>query len=214
MNRFAQFLRTTMVGGLLFLVPLVAIAIVVEKALAITRRFLDPLADHIPVHSVLGLQRPVFLAIAVVILFCFLAGLFARAAIAQTLVEHLEKGVLSRIPGYELMKRVGESMLGVEKQGAYPVVLVCLGDTWQLALQTGQVEDGMVAVFIPCAPNPQSGAVYFIPTARLKPSGISPAAAMKILQHYGAGSGAVQRSLSVGTTPRSGPDSPAAAAQG
>ena len=196
MKRILQFLRTTLVGGILFLVPIVVLAVVLDKALVLTRRIVDPLAEHLPVHSVIGLRTPILLAIALMVLFCFLAGLLAHAAFARRLVNRLETAVLSRMPGYELMKRAGESMLGVEKESSYVVVLVRLDDTWQLALQTGQLDNGLLAVFIPEAPGLQSGAVHFITADRVRPTGVPLAAAMKILQQYGAGSGALQRSLS------------------
>ena len=77
------FLRTTLMGGLLFLVPIIVVVIVLSKALALAHKFMDPLAARIPVESVMGLRTPMLLAIGVIVLFCFFAGLFARTALAQ-----------------------------------------------------------------------------------------------------------------------------------
>ena len=203
MKKILQFVRTTLVGGLLFLVPVVALVIVLEKALAVAHQLLDPLAKHLPVESVIGLRTPLVLAIAVLVLLCFLAGLFARSALARKLNQQLEDAVLSNIPGYDLLKSMGESMLGVEAQGSYPVVLVRFDDTWQLAFQTGPMENGLVAVFVPGSPNARSGAVHFMSADRVKPAGIPLAAAMKILKHYGAG--ALPRGLPAASGPEQAP---------
>jgi uncharacterized membrane protein len=123
MKRILKILRTTLVGGLLFLVPIIVLVVVFGKALAIARRLVDPLAERLPVHSVIGLRTPMLLAIAIIVLFCFLAGVFARTALAKKLVHSLEAAVLADVPGYELLKGMGESMLGVEKQTEHQVVL-------------------------------------------------------------------------------------------
>jgi len=195
MKRMLQFARTTLVGGLLFLVPLIVLVIVLGKALALAHQFVDPLAARIPVESVIGLRTPRLLAIGVIVLFCFLAGFFARTALAQKIVNRLEVAVLSNVPGYEFLKGVGGSLLGVEQKAAYPVVLARFDDAWQIGFRVEGLENGLVAVFVPGAPNPQAGAVYFMTLDRITPANVPPAATLKRL---GAGSDALLRGLSVG----------------
>lgn len=195
MKRILKFLRTTLVGGLLFLVPIIALIIILEKALALTHKFVDPVAEHLPVHSLVGLRTPMFLAIGLIVLFCFLAGFFARTALAQKLVRELESAVLSNVPGYEFIKGVGESMLGVEKEGVYPVVLVRFDDAWQIGFRIEVLENGLVVVFLPGAPNPQSGAVHFLLADRVTPVAVPPAATLKCLKRLGAGSNVLLRGV-------------------
>jgi len=188
MKRILKLLRTTLVGGILFLVPIVVLAIVLGKALALAHKVVAPLAAHIPVESVIGLRTPALLAIGVIVLFCFLAGVLARAAAAKALVGRLETAVLSNVPGYEFLKGMGESMLGVEKEGAYQVVLARFDDSWQIGFQIEALENGLVVVFLPGAPSPQSGAVYLMSSDRVTPVGVPPAATLKCLKRLGAGS--------------------------
>ncbi len=159
---------------------------------------MDPLAARIPVESVVGLRTPRLLAIGAIVVFCFLAGLFARTALARKIVHVLETAVLSKVPGYEFLKGTGESILGVAKEGAYPVVFVRFDDTWQIGFQVEKLENGLVAVFVPDAPNPRSGAVHFLTPDRVKPANIPLASALQCLKRLGAGSKALLRGLSVG----------------
>jgi uncharacterized membrane protein len=195
MKRLLQFVRTTLVGGLLFLVPIVVLAVVVGKALAVVHKVVDPLAEHLPVHSIIGLRTPLLLAMAAIIVFCFLAGFFARTVLAQRFVRGLESSVLSNVPGYHLLKGMGEGALGVAKEGAYPVVLVRFDDAWQIGFQVEAIESGLVAVFIPGAPNPQSGSVHLLTPDRITPANVPPASALKCLQRLGAGSKALLAGL-------------------
>jgi len=197
MKPILQFLRTTLVGGVLFLVPIVALAILLEKALALAHKFVEPLAEHIPIHSIIGLKTPLFLALGLIVLFCFLAGFVARTVLAQKVVGGLEKAVLTNLPGYEFLKRIGESMLGVEREGAFPAVLVRRGDGWQFGFQIEVLESGMVAVFIPGVPNAHSGQIYLLGSDQIVPAGVPPARVMKCLGRLGVGSSALLRGLNL-----------------
>jgi uncharacterized membrane protein len=197
MKRILQLMRTTLVGGLLFLVPITVLGIVLGKALALGHKLVGPLAARIPVQSVIGLRTPALLAISLIVFFCFLAGLFARSALAQKIVRGLEAAVLSNVPGYEFLKSVGESMLGVEKKSAYETVLARIEDAWQMGFLVERIEGGHVAVFVPGAPNPYSGSLFFLPEDRIKPAHIPPAAALKCLKRLGAGSNVLLRGLSL-----------------
>jgi uncharacterized membrane protein len=201
MKRILQFLRTTLVGGLLFLVPIVVLVVVLGKTLAVVLKVVEPLAEHLPVHSLIGLRTPLLLAVAVVVVFCFLAGFFARTAAAKGLVRRLEAAVLSNVPGYEFLKGMGESMLGVEKSGACPVVLAHFDDSWQIGFQIEVLENGFVVVFLPGAPDPQSGAVCLMTPDRVTPVNLPPAATLKCLKRLGAGSNALMRGLSIVAVP-------------
>ena len=106
-----QFTRTTLVGGILFLLPIIVVVVIVGKALAIADKIVAPLAAHLPVESAFGFETPKLLAIALVILFCFLAGFFARTALAQKAIAWLETTVLSNVPGYEFIKSVSGTIL-------------------------------------------------------------------------------------------------------
>ena len=68
MKSIFPFLRTTLIGGLLFMVPIIVLVAVFGKALAITHKLMDPLAENIPVESIVGMQTPLLLAIIVIVL--------------------------------------------------------------------------------------------------------------------------------------------------
>jgi uncharacterized membrane protein len=198
MKKILQFLRTTLVGGLLFLVPIVVLMIVLGKALALAHKIMDPLAKHLPVESVIGLRTPMLLAGGVIVLFCFLAGFFARTVLARKIVSGLEVAVLSNVPGYEFLKRMSESMLGVEKDGAYPVVLARFDDASQIGFQIEALENGIVVVFVPGVPNPNEGEVYLMTPDRVSPVAVPPARALKCLKRLGAGTNALLRGHPIG----------------
>ena len=112
----------------------------------------------------------------------------------------VKTAVLANVPGYELVKGMGESMLGVEKQTGHQPVLARIEDAWQFAFLVERLADGHVTVFVPGAPNPLSGSVYFMTEDRIKTVDIPTAAAMKCLKRVGAGANTLLRGVSLGAT--------------
>jgi len=191
MKSFLKFIHMSLVGGILFLLPIIVLVIILGKALAIARKIVGPLARHIPLESSIGLDAPVILAIALLVFFCFLAGFFARTALAQKAISWLETTVLSNLPGYEFIKRLGGSLLGDENRQTYPVVLARIEDAWQLAFLMERLENNQVAVFVPGVPSPQSGSVYFMTEDRIQLLDVPSSSAMKCLKRYGLGANAL-----------------------
>ena len=120
-----------------------------------------------------------------------------RTMRAQRIVRELEVSVLSNVPGYEYMKQAGASMLGVGETADYPVVLANLGGAWRIGVQTDVLGENLVAVFVPNSPNPLSGGVFLIAADRVRPAGVSLAAAMGALRRCGTGSGTLFSELAV-----------------
>ena len=195
MKRLSRFVKATLVGGLLFLVPIIVLLVILGKAFAVAHHIVDPLMAHIPFKSVIGLRTPVLLALILLVIVCFLAGLLARARLAKKLLDWLENAVLSNLPGYEFIKGFGADLLGVESANAPRIVLVRLDDAWQLGFLIERMSSGHHVVFVPNVPNPQSGSIFYVTADRVTPTTISPAAALKSFKRLGAGSSALLAGL-------------------
>jgi uncharacterized membrane protein len=191
MNTVAQFVRTTVVGGLFFLAPIVVLIVILAKAFDYAKKGLDAVVVHIPAASNLTAGEATALAVALVALVCFLAGLVARTVTAQRLIDALESSVLTKIPAYDYLKQESASALGVAEIAELPVVFVPMEGGWQLGVQTEAMSDGLVSIFVPGAPNPHSGSVFFFPTDTVRPAGIKMVAALNCLRRCGAGASAL-----------------------
>ena len=78
-----KFLKTTIIGGLLFLVPVVAVVMIVGKALSVMQAVAEPVAEVLPIDSLGGVAIVNVIAAVVVLLLSFLAGLLARTKPAR-----------------------------------------------------------------------------------------------------------------------------------
>jgi len=191
MKTIAHFIRTTIVGGLFFLAPIIVLIVILAKAFDYAKRGLNAVAVHIPAASDLSAGAATVLTVALIALVSFLAGLVAHSVTAQRVVDALESSVLSKIPAYEYLKQESASALGVAEIGELPVVFVPMEGGWQFGVQTEALSDGLVSIFVPGAPDPHSGAVFFFSTDTVRPAGIKLVAALNCLRRCGAGASAL-----------------------
>src|SRR5688572_18057039 len=88
----------TILGGILFLLPIVVIVILIGKALGFARRLSEPLVQAAGVNSVAGVAMGTIVSIAFLVIVAFAAGLLARTRLGQSAFSKLEDSVLSLIP--------------------------------------------------------------------------------------------------------------------
>jgi uncharacterized membrane protein len=187
MKAIATFIRTTLAGGVIFLLPIIVLVMLLGKAAQIAHKIVAPLAAHIPFESFIGLEAPRFLAILLLVIFCFLAGILAQSAAARKATDKVESALLSNLPGYEFLKSLSVKLLAPESAPVRPVVLARIEDSWQIGLLVERMEAGHVAVYVPGTPEVKSGAVYLMGEDRIRMTDVPAEAAVKCVKRYGVG---------------------------
>ena len=129
------------------------------------------------------------IAIAAIVLFCFLAGLVARTRPARSFVKSLESRLLSRLPAYAFIKGMTEKIAGIKNAGGLTPVLARSGSGWRMAFKIERIDNGNVAVYLPGAPNPWSGFVCFMAEADVKPLDLPVKSVLDTFESFGKGSG-------------------------
>ena len=79
-----RFVKTTVIGGLLFLVPVVVLILVLNEARELMLMVADPLADWFPVESVGGVALANVIAVVALLLVCFVAGSWSSSRVHPT----------------------------------------------------------------------------------------------------------------------------------
>ena len=95
-----QLIRTTLIGGFLFLIPLVFVVVVFGKAVQIMKSVAIPLGKLIPFEPVAGVAVVPILTTLIMILSCLAAGMLARSRGGQKIYKKLDALLLQMIPGY------------------------------------------------------------------------------------------------------------------
>jgi uncharacterized membrane protein len=183
-----RFLKTTVLGGILFLVPIIIFIAVIGKALMITKKLATPLAGLLIVDSVGGTAVLELLALAILVLICFLAGMAAKTPLAGKFVQSLEANVLDKIPAYALLKGKTQSVVSPEGTEGMSPVIARFDDSWQLALEIERIGGGKAVIFLPGAPDPWSGSVCVVTEDRITPLDLTVKSVDNLMKRLGKGS--------------------------
>ncbi len=185
MKNIWSFLKTTLIGGFLFLLPVAFTVFLLEKAGGVVLRLIRPLIRRLPFEST---ALETILAVLILVSLAFLAGLSAKTSLGKSAVGWLENGILRLFPGYTLYKTLAKS--AGDKETCYPAALGYFGDgNWQLCLIIEQHENGYKTVYAPSAPNPTSGNVSVLPSDQVLKLDVPINSLMNCMRQIGVGSG-------------------------
>lgn len=187
MKSFLQFVRTTLSGGILFLLPLVLLMGILNKAHEMFLKISKPLIGKLP-NLIGNFDLHNLIAILILVSVCFISGLLFKLQLTKRWVRRLEENVLSYLPGYALLKSIVAGAVGEEIEHGLSTVLVYNPDeqAWGIGFLVEE-GDGLCTVFIPEAPRHDSGDVKIVPAANVKKVQVSSYKAAKSLKSYGKG---------------------------
>jgi len=185
---FSRFFKATIVGGLLFMVPLILMVVVLQKGLGLVRKIVVPLAKYFPERTFLGVGMTTILSIAVIVLLCFLFGLVARTAAGKKVRDWLEFTIMGKLPGYALVKGVIQGATGLENEEDVTIALVRIEDAWQIGFVVEVHSDGHRTVYLPGVPNPASGSIFYMTEDRIRPIDAKMGQLLTVIRHLGIGS--------------------------
>ena len=184
-----RFFKTTMLGGVLFLVPIIVSIGIIGKALELTNNLATRIAGRLGAQAIAGFTIAELLAIGILVLICFLAGLTARTPRAKKYVRSLEDNILKKIPAYDMIKVKLQSALELDDEVGWSPVMAKFDDSWQLAFEIERIGRGNVVIFLPGAPDPWSGSMCVMTKDRITPLDLTAKTAVKLLKRCGRGAG-------------------------
>lgn len=190
MNYMRRLIGTTLIGGILFLIPLVFVVVVFGKAFQIMKVIATPLDALIETENFAGFAVVEILTVLIMIVCCLLAGMIARSPWGQKINKKLDAILLQMIPGYAWVKGMTGDIRDEDAEEALKPVLVKFDDQFQVAFEVDRATDGLVAVYLPGAPDPRSGAISYVTADRVKPVDTGFKDLVKICKNLGRGSAA------------------------
>ena len=164
-----SFFKTTAIGGLIFLLPLVAIGALLGYVYNIVHLIYEPLKQHLPVSSALGVSLLFLVAVAILVILCFICGIAARRAIGRKFSETLEKQLIMVFPKYAIYKDIVAGNIGGDTLApSLKPVTIKLNDVIRIGYEAGRTERGLVIVYLPGSPDPWIGSVVLVEAERVE----------------------------------------------
>jgi uncharacterized membrane protein len=191
MQRIAEFTKTTLIGGVLVVLPVYVSALLLIKTLSGIVALLSPVTAQLPADA----QFRRIIAFLIVVLVCFVAGLIVRTGTGLRAKNAFERMLLDKIPGYTLLRGLAGRLAGENKSEMFTVALAEIEEALVPAFIVEELDDGRYVIFVPSVPTPAAGAIYIIARERVHLVDVSFTKAVSVISKWGAGAGDLIKAL-------------------
>jgi uncharacterized membrane protein len=184
MKQLIAFLKTTLIGGALVVLPAWLAVLLVAKALMHLQVFVKPVSSHLPA----SIEHSRIIAILLLLTLCFLVGLVIQTAIGAHVQRVVEKRVLEKLPGYTILHGLAGQLAAFEKTEGFQPALVEIEEALVPAFLIEELSGERCTVFVPSVPTPMAGSLYIIARNRVHPIDVPVTTMLKCISKWGAGS--------------------------
>jgi uncharacterized membrane protein len=181
-------LKATVIGGLLFLLPLMLVVVLIGHALRLAGKVAKPVSEFLTLDRLVGPAGEIAFAVLLLVAISAAAGLVVRTRAGKRVMRWSENSMLGGLPQYQMVKSMAQGLAQVEQTEGISPALVNIEDAWQIGYVLEPLDNGWTAVFLPQSPTPMSGNIMYLPTERVRPLEMTMAQAMSVVKRMGIGS--------------------------
>ena len=167
-----NFLKTTVLGGLFVLLPLMLLWMgLVEIGgllAAMAAPIADILADFFPQDYFDNLTVPGVVAFFLIVVASFILGLAARSAWICNIGRNIENSVLNKVPMYKMLKIMSSAMIGSDTSDVEPALLSDGSGGGDPCYVIEKHSDGRATVLLPWSPASFAGSIKVVQLSDLQ----------------------------------------------
>lgn len=188
MKQLIEFLKTTAMGGLFVLLPVLLLYLLLAEALGLIVALAGPIAVLFPKGTFDEIKHPVAIGLILIMGASFLIGLALRSENGRRLGRWVERTVLDRLPVYKALKSLTTGFTEAGKDGAFKTaVLNSTAGEREIVYIIEDHENGYLTVLQPWAPTAFSGFVKVVNQDRLETLDANLGDVSRVLSHWGVG---------------------------
>ena len=188
MKTIGEFLKTTIVGGLFVLLPLLLLEMMLVEIFQLVVVLATPIADLFPTAWIDAVDAPELLAAFLIVLASFLLGLAGKSDAGRRFGKWLERNTVGRIPLYGVLKGLAARLVEIGEGSAFkPAALVSADGHREFSYLIEDHGDGNATIMLPWAPTPLSGSVKIVPMQQVQVLDTSLGDLTRVLSHWGVG---------------------------
>ena len=161
-----EFLKTIIIGGVMFLLPVAVVLFVLSYALRLVKTVATPISNSLHLDQlggIAGIGATTVLSVLVLILTLLRCGhcsTHSRRQAHYSLVGEFSSRPFS---AHQLIKSMAEGFAHIQSASGLKPALISIEDGWQIGYLLEALENDWVAVFLPQAPTPMSGNIMYFP---------------------------------------------------
>jgi uncharacterized membrane protein len=188
MKQLLEFLKTTAMGGLFVLLPILLLYLLLSEALDLIVALATPIADLFPQGTFEKVEFPVIVGLILILGVSFLIGLGLRSETGRGLGRWIERTVLGRLPAYNALKRLTSGFAEAGKDGAFKAAVMTFADgERELVYVIEDHGENHLTVLLPWAPAAFAGSVKIVDRKRVELLDANLGDVSKVLSHWGVG---------------------------
>lgn len=188
MKNLLGFLKTTAMGGLFVLLPILLLYLLISEALDLIVAVATPIADLFPKGTFEKVEFPVIVGLVLILGVSFLIGLGLRSEKGRGLGRWVERTVLGRLPAYNALKSLTTGFAGAGKDGAFKAAVMTSSDgERELAYVIEDHGEDHLTVLLPWAPAAFAGSVKIVDRNRIKVLEANLGDVSRVLGQWGVG---------------------------
>ena len=191
MKALGEFLKSTIIGGVLIILPLGLVIVIVMKFVGMLKPLAEPMARYLPETF----RFPMLLALALLLILSFAAGLLPLTRVGRGAGRFIESSILDRIPGYSMMRSLTHRIGDNDDTAKFAPAFVKIEEALVLAFIIEEHDDGKYTVFVPSAPTPAAGSIYVMDASRVHFIDAPFIKAVRCVSKFGVGSEELLKSL-------------------
>jgi len=186
MRNLITFLKTTIIGGLIVIVPVAIIVFVVGDTVVSLVTVTKPLTADLPFGTFANAVIALLLVTAIIIAVCFTAGFLLSTLWGKAIKNWLEKSLFERIPMYTTLRGLTQKFAGIES-AEFPVVEADLyhSDDRVLGVLVDNLPDGRQVIYVPLSPIVTVGQLHILPKERVTETDLSMSETIGCLSQMG-----------------------------
>jgi uncharacterized membrane protein len=191
MKTITKFIKVTLVGGLLVVLPVWVSLLLLLKAIKGAMAMLLPIAKLVPETVV----HEKIVALVLLVAICFVVGLLTRTRLGKRIGDWLARHIFDHIPGFALMRSMTRQFAGHKEEELFQPALVEIEEALVPAFIIEKHPDGQFTVFVSSSPTPMAGAIYILSPERVHPVDVPLRKAMVCVAKWGSGAAEMRAAM-------------------
>jgi uncharacterized membrane protein len=201
MGKLKSFLLTSLLGGVVVILPVAILASVTLWIFRLVTGLIEPLTRFLIKDSQVNEYAADYIVIILILVACFFVGALVRTRLGGFFYRLVENRILKLAPGYSMIKETVLQIFGSKKNSPFSSVALAQifgNETLVTAFITDTHTDGSYTLFVPTGPNPTSGLIYHLEGKYVHPVEVPVQDAMRSIISCGAGSAKLMQEFTDG----------------
>ena len=168
-----NFLKTTLLGGLFILLPLMLLWIGLKEIGGLLTAMATPIVDVLvvdlfPAGTFDNLTAPGVIALILIVGASFLLGLMARSAWLSSIGRGIENHVLNKVPMYRMLKIISSALIDTDTSEICPAIIRDASGGGEPCYVMEKHDGGRATVLVPWSPASFAGSIKIVQQSDLE----------------------------------------------